>query len=483
MAISIDWGTRIITVPKADTALVQSVPSEIRSLDLNTFRLALKQLEESEAGINSPTTHNHNTTLSVGGVTLARVIEIINGYTITFEDGQWAVNLVGANSNVGDNVNVNQVSVRSANSAGLIQQTELDSLKFQVESLRTSHQGFGKSFYVATNGLDTNSGTSSASPKRTIAEGLALCETGRGDIVYLLDPGINGVFAENIVITKNDVHLRAPGRGLTIQPTSGVPVTLSADNCSLTGLYIKTAANATTEDGIVVNGKFAKLDSLYVVGPDTGGVNPVGSGNGIHFRGGDYHKVFNCVVEKFGGDGVMFDDAGLSSGSPREAVFYNNQIYFNRQHGVHLVGTSSNSTRMNVFENNQIVHNSEYGIYMGAQTQRNIVHADNYIKDNGTYPSGAGGTELFLGGFDNMVDNMSDTMPAAIRAELAPELSKMSSQINGLTPAQLTMLTELYNLMGLSMTEPLIVTETTRTAGTISQTISSNAGGTTVTRI
>ena len=44
---------------------------------------------------------------------------MINGYTVTFEDGQYAVNLVGANSNVGDRVNVNQVSVRSANSAGL----------------------------------------------------------------------------------------------------------------------------------------------------------------------------------------------------------------------------------------------------------------------------------------------------------------------------------------------------------------------------
>jgi len=35
------------------------------------------------------------------------------------KDGQYAVNLVGANSNVGDVVNVNQVSVRSSNSAGL----------------------------------------------------------------------------------------------------------------------------------------------------------------------------------------------------------------------------------------------------------------------------------------------------------------------------------------------------------------------------
>lgn len=119
MAISVDWGTRVIFVPKADTTLVQSAPQEIRVLDLNIFRLALKALEDDE-GITYPDTHQHNQPVTVGGVTLARVVEIINQYTVTFEDGQYAVNLVGANSNVSDQLNVNQVSVRSANSAGLV---------------------------------------------------------------------------------------------------------------------------------------------------------------------------------------------------------------------------------------------------------------------------------------------------------------------------------------------------------------------------
>lgn len=119
MAISIDWGARIINIPRADLTLLQSSPTEIRQLDLNEFRLTLRGLEDDPAGMAYPKTHRHNTAVTVGGVTLARVIEIVNGYTVTFEDGQYAVNLVGANSNVGDVVNVNQVSVRSANSAGL----------------------------------------------------------------------------------------------------------------------------------------------------------------------------------------------------------------------------------------------------------------------------------------------------------------------------------------------------------------------------
>jgi hypothetical protein len=131
MAVSIEWDTKIINVPKADMLLIQSVPSEIRQLDLDLFRLELKSLESSVEGMSFLDTHSHNTTVTVGGVTLARVIEIINGYTITFEDGQYAVNLVGANSNVADVTNVNQVSVRSANSAGLTYSDAINKQSFQ----------------------------------------------------------------------------------------------------------------------------------------------------------------------------------------------------------------------------------------------------------------------------------------------------------------------------------------------------------------
>lgn len=131
MAITIDWGTKIIYVPKADLTLIQSTPTEIRELNLNWFRMQLKDLEDGEEGMAFLDTHRHNTEVMVGGITLARVIEIINGYTVTFEDGQYAVNLVGANSNVGDVVNVNQVSVRSYNSAGLISSPDIEYASFQ----------------------------------------------------------------------------------------------------------------------------------------------------------------------------------------------------------------------------------------------------------------------------------------------------------------------------------------------------------------
>ena len=71
----------------------------------------------------------------------------------------------------------------------------------------------------------------------------------------------------------------------------------------------------------------------------------------------------------------------------------------------------------------------------------------------------------------------------AVRAELTPELDIIGSQINGLTPSQATMLSEIYALYGLDPTKPLVVTDTFRTAGAgIHQNINSTPNQTTVTR-
>jgi hypothetical protein len=128
MAISIDWGTKIISVPQS---FLTPLGGSLYELNTDTFRLALKDLEDDEEGMNFLDTHRHNTTVALGGIEYARTIEIINGYTITFEDGQYAVNLVGSNNNIADVTNVNQVSIRPSNSAGLIQTREIQYSSFE----------------------------------------------------------------------------------------------------------------------------------------------------------------------------------------------------------------------------------------------------------------------------------------------------------------------------------------------------------------
>jgi hypothetical protein len=129
MAISITWGTKVINVPKADLTLIQASP-EVRELDLDWFRLQLKDLEDDPEGMPFVDTHRHNTEVTLSGLTYARIVEIINGYTVEFEDGQYTVNCVGANHNISDVKVANQVSLIVNNAAGLITNNAIEYSSF-----------------------------------------------------------------------------------------------------------------------------------------------------------------------------------------------------------------------------------------------------------------------------------------------------------------------------------------------------------------
>ena len=117
MSLAINWATKVISVPQLYLA---PKGGSVYELDVDVFRKDLKSIEDSEVGMIFPDTHRHNAEVAIGGVTYARTVEMINGYTITFEDGQYIINLVGANNNLLDVANLNQVSIRPSNAAGLI---------------------------------------------------------------------------------------------------------------------------------------------------------------------------------------------------------------------------------------------------------------------------------------------------------------------------------------------------------------------------
>lgn len=129
MAITINRLTDVIYVPKADLTLIQSSP-EIRELDLDWFRMQLKSIEDSEEGICFSDTHEHFTEVLLAGLTYARIVAILDPYTIEFEDGQYTINCVGANHNVSDVKIANQVSLIVNNAAGLITSAEIEYASF-----------------------------------------------------------------------------------------------------------------------------------------------------------------------------------------------------------------------------------------------------------------------------------------------------------------------------------------------------------------
>lgn len=158
MAITIDWATYTINIPRADMLLLQTNPIEVRQLDLTTFHETLRDIEDDPAGMPQPVTHNYSGPTSISGVILAQVIEILDPYTITFEDGQYAVNVVGGNSNVADKVNINNVGVRTANSAGLQDLTSLQAASFAGGSVAVdiTSQYAGTIFPIGTRGYPVN---------------------------------------------------------------------------------------------------------------------------------------------------------------------------------------------------------------------------------------------------------------------------------------------------------------------------------------
>ena len=132
MTITVGWATdQVIRVNKVDMTLVQSTPVEIYQLDTENFFTALKDLESSQEGMPWPDLQRSKTPTTLEGLTYARILEIIDPYTITFEDDQYVVQLVGTNSNIISKTNPNQVSVTGNNSAGLIQVSEIQYGAFQ----------------------------------------------------------------------------------------------------------------------------------------------------------------------------------------------------------------------------------------------------------------------------------------------------------------------------------------------------------------
>jgi hypothetical protein len=123
MAITINWATKVIDVPQSDLTFLGGDDYE---LDITDFHWTLRDIEDDVGGMVHLPTHTHNTEVILSGDTFARVVQIINGYTVTFEDtgSPYRVFLVGANSNILDVANLNNVSIAAKNSGGLVIQPD-----------------------------------------------------------------------------------------------------------------------------------------------------------------------------------------------------------------------------------------------------------------------------------------------------------------------------------------------------------------------
>lgn len=366
---------------------------------------------------------------------------------------------------------INNSAGTEVDASGLISEVASQD-KITVESLRSTHQGFGARWYVnPTTGNDLSPGNSPLSPVRTVAAALAKATSGRGDVIYLLAPSAGSVFIdERIVINKEDIHLRGPGRGIEFKPTttSTSPVIdITANNCSMEGFIVRTNAADTTCDAIRVSGKFSLMRKLYVVGP--GQFSPANTTTGIRYTGGDYHELHQMEVEKFGDSGIELDDQnGIthSNGSPREISIFGGNIYLNGEHGVCLHGAvgaalGSTSRIVRLLNGLNIHDNGSYGVHSDANVQGVVIDDTCLIHTNNN-----GGDQVLLlgtgyhkeleehsataatvwnstaanyndtGSFGNKLNTASSggvdiqALADAVRTELTPELNMIDAPIS-----------------------------------------------------
>lgn len=155
MAVDINWSTGVITIAAADMV---DLGSNVYQLDMEVLRLDLMDQMDNIEGMPWPKTHIHNPSVTVSGAVLAKVVIILAPYTITFDPtGVDAVNVVGANTNIGDRLNVNSVSVRTSNSAGLQDLNSLQAASFGgAVALDATSSYSGTQFPVGTRSFAVN---------------------------------------------------------------------------------------------------------------------------------------------------------------------------------------------------------------------------------------------------------------------------------------------------------------------------------------
>jgi hypothetical protein len=121
MAIDVNWVTGVISIPKADLALVQATPFEVRSLDIPQFHLDLRTIHASVQGAPYPKTHDHVLTYTLSGLVNPEAVIVLPPYTVEFEAGVYGASALNGNSNILERLVPSGVSFLGNNTTGPLQ--------------------------------------------------------------------------------------------------------------------------------------------------------------------------------------------------------------------------------------------------------------------------------------------------------------------------------------------------------------------------
>lgn len=430
MAITINWATLVIFVPQADLSFIGG---SVWGMDVDAFRLTLKNIEAAREGMAFLDTHRHNTEVVLSGITFARTFEIINGYTVEFEDGNYSVSASGANHNIADVKVVNQVSLIVNNSAGLIQ-ANIDKVFQSLEDLRGAHSATNNVwFWDPTFGNDTNPGTTKLAAKKTWTAVETLI--GSGDSVYILhDPvTIPTLITERILTTKGGFSLRGPGSNkLHFHAGSGDPgdvitigtIATPAVGVALSGFGVMT--DAASGDGIVTHGSANKFENIDIDSIPGDGFLTEDSSDiilenvlikdaglaAVHIEHGSFVIVRNCQLQNPTACGVQIRLNGNGGSNDTDII---NTVISETPVGIDI-GTGSTNTRIR--DTNRFIGNVTTRVVDNGTDTHNEFALGGIIRGGKAQGSGTGNNQIQLDVNASAIDGAYD--PALVQLTAGP---------------------------------------------------------------
>lgn len=329
-----------------------------------------------------------------------------------------------------------QVVRTSSSSATLANQKETADIKFLIETLRPHHTGLGNIWYWdPISGNDAFDGASSSTAFATFAAAHSAATDGGHDVIVALssDPG-QTIVTEQIEITKNYLFLRGPGRDFRFKPTNTTSPTISinATGVEISGVVVDTAASGGQSAIEVQDGAdFFFIDHVWSRDAQHAALKVLGSTV--------YGRVDGCFFSHPLDDGIHVD------GDTRHLKITNTEVDSPGDSGVHLEGTT---VRNNIIGNGVKIYNADgYGIRIDSPGTRNHIDGDVSLYDN------------TLG---NLLDNGTLTDNEWGRN------AEMSTQVP-----------EIHRILGLDASNPMTVTPSNRSAGTVVQLITGDGENTT----
>ena len=267
----------------------------------------------------------------------------------------------------------------TVNTDGLVNRSLIDTVGRQVEMLRSTHKGLGKTVYWSpVSGSDANNGELYFYPVKSFERALEIVDAGGNDIILALDDTINGTtyYTGSLTINKAGVRLRGPGNSFVINPTGSFDAAISvqADRVSIESIAINGAKMTGSEAAFTGHGISMKgYDYLYVNNVDI----TYPAVDGIAISGSQHVEINKARVGYAGEHGIEIYPGCY------DTVIRDSHLVYNTEDGIFVSG--SNITFTNIIGDETIMYNNgRYGVNIASNVQSSTIDTSITTNANGS---------------------------------------------------------------------------------------------------